>query len=238
MIKVQDITKKYGPKTVVDAVSFQVERGEILGLLGPNGAGKSTILSIMATVLAPTGGDILIDGASVISQRKKVRRLISYVPQQLALQSTLSVLDNMKFWSGMAVTKVTKEDIEKIADVINLKDRMNDKVYKLSEGMKRRLNIGIALLHDPAVLIMDEPTLGVDIRSKKEIVDFIHTLAKWNKTIVYTSHDLHEIEQLCHRVALLNEGKLMFTGTIQEAKQTSPTPASTEKTLATLAHWW
>ncbi len=238
MIEVQKISKKYGPKTVVDTVSFEVERGEIFGLLGPNGAGKSTILGIMATVVSPSGGDILIDGASVVSDKKKVRRLISYVPQQLALHGSLTVSGNMRFWSGMAAVKVTKEDMAKIAAVIGLEERMNHKVNQLSEGMKRRLNIGISLLHDPAVLIMDEPTLGVDIRSKKEIVEFILTLARWGKTIVYTSHDLREIEQLCRRVALLNEGKLMFTGTINEAKQKTGIPDSTEKALATLAKWW
>ncbi len=249
MIDVREVSKKYGKKLVVNEVSFQVNKGEIFGLMGPNGAGKSTILGMMATVITPTAGDILFDGNSVFKDKSKIRKIISYVPQRVALHTSLTVKDNLNFWGNISDTEVSTDHVEYIAGIIGLQERLNEKVERLSEGMKRRLNIGVALMHNPSVLIMDEPTLGVDIKSKKEIVDFINTLADWGKTIVYTSHDVREISQLCHRVALLNYGQIMFSGSLEEAfheadKQGIKTSASKEEVndlemiLSELGKWW
>ena len=217
MIKAENVTKKFGSNLVVKNVSFSVGEGEIFGLLGPNGAGKSTLLGMMATVITPTSGDILINNNSVISNKEKVRQLISYVPQQLSLHMQLTVEDNLKFWSNMVSANFSSNHLKDIAGIVGLQNNLQKKVEHLSEGMKRRLNIGVSLIHDPQIMIMDEPTLGVDIKSKKEIVDFISTLSDWGKTIVYTSHDIREISQLCHRISLLNEGEIMFIGTLEEA---------------------
>ena len=217
MIKAKNVTKKFGSNLVVKDVSFFVGEGEIFGLLGPNGAGKSTLLGMMATVIPPTSGDILINNNSVISNKEKVRQLISYVPQQLSLHMQLTVEDNLKFWSNMVSANFSSNHLKDIAGIVGLQNNLQKKVEHLSEGMKRRLNIGVSLIHDPQIMIMDEPTLGVDIKSKKEIVDFISTLSDWGKTIVYTSHDIREISQLCHRISLLNEGEIMFIGTLEEA---------------------
>ncbi len=249
MIDVREVSKKYGKKPVVNKVSFQVNKGEIFGLMGPNGAGKSTILGMIATVITPTAGDIYIDGNSVLKDRSKIRKIISYVPQRIALHMSLTVKDNLKFWGNISDTKVSTEHVEYIAGIIDLQERLNERVEQLSEGMKRRLNIGVALIHNPSVLIMDEPTLGVDIKSKKEIVDFINTLSHWGKTIIYTSHDVREITQLCHRLALLSCGQIMFSGSIEEAfheadKREIKTSSAKgevddlEVILSELGEWW
>ncbi len=238
MIIVQQVFKHYGSALVVKQVSFTVNKGEILGLVGPNGAGKTTILKMIATVIKPSDGDILVDGVSVRKDPCRVRKVIGYVPQAITLYESLSVYDNLIFWGKAAGGGIPPARLRLIAGVVGLQGQLKEKVYKLSGGMQRRLNIAVALLHDPAVLIMDEPTLGVDIKNKKEIVSFIKRLAREGKTIIYTSHDLHEIESLCHRVALLNNGQLMYEGTLGEARQQEGIDQlDLEESLFRLGNW-
>lgn len=217
MIILQQVSKRYGSRLVVDRVNLTVNRGEILGLVGPNGAGKTTILKMMSTITTPCRGDILVNGKSAIKHPASVRELIGYVPQTITLYDTLTVLDNLKFWGQAAGGGIPAARLRLIAGVVGLQEHLKEKVNRLSGGMQRRLNIAVALLHDPAVLVMDEPTLGIDIKNKNEIVGFIKRLAAEGKTIVYTCHDLYEVKYLCNRVALLNSGKLMFVGTLEEA---------------------
>ncbi|MBZ4646459.1 MAG: ABC-type multidrug transport system ATPase component-like protein [Clostridia bacterium] len=222
MIWIKNLTKQYGKVKALDNVSFTIKTGEIFGIVGPNGAGKSTLISIISTVLKPTAGDVVIDEYSIIKNPEHIRRKIGYVPQEIALYSTLSVADNLKFWAGITATglkKVTSADIRRIAAIVGLEEKLNIKVVQLSGGMKRRLNIAVAMLNDPEIIIMDEPTVGVDIKARREIMRFIKDLANQGKTVIYTSHSSEEIEVLCNRIALLNEGKLLFEGSLEEARK-------------------
>ncbi|MDK2801659.1 MAG: linearmycin/streptolysin transport system ATP-binding protein [Clostridiales bacterium] len=222
MIWVKGLTKQYGKIKALDNVSFKIRTGEIFGIVGPNGAGKSTLISIISTVLKPTTGDVLVDQHSIIEHPARVREKIGYVPQEIALYSSLSVIDNLKFWAGISRTstkKITDNDIKHIVSIVGLQEKLGAKVSQLSGGMKRRLNIAVAMLNNPEIIIMDEPTVGVDIQSRREIIKFIKKLASQGKTIIYTSHSSEEIEMLCDRIVLLNAGKLLFEGSLEEAKQ-------------------
>jgi ABC-2 type transport system ATP-binding protein len=246
IIEVNNVSKKYGKKLTLHQVSFTVNKGDILGLIGPNGAGKSTILAILATIIKPTTGKALIDGQDAIKHPEKVRKQIGYVPQEIALYPTLTVKDNLKFWAEMAGRRLSKEEIENAADIVHLKEQLHHKVQTLSGGMKRKLNIAVSLLHDPDILILDEPTVGIDIQSKRDITQFIKGLAAKGKTIIYTSHDAHEIEYLCQNIAILNQGKLLFHGTIEDAialavqrgmKVSTTDSQHLEDTLCFLGEW-
>lgn len=241
MIKVQQIGKQVKDKAILNNVSFHVNSGEIFGLVGPNGAGKSTLLSILATIARPTAGDVLINGHSVVKQPRDIRKLIGYVPQEVAIYPTLSVLDNLRLFAAMAETKVKEDKIHEILTIVGLVEQKKQKAGKLSGGMKRRLNIGVALLHDPLLLIMDEPTVGVDIQSKREFLQFIKALGQQGKTIIYTSHDSAEIEYLCSRLAVLNGGRLLFEGTLQEARdialQKNASPMTFDDVLSIIGHY-
>jgi ABC-2 type transport system ATP-binding protein len=246
MIEVNNVSKKYGSKITLNQVSFAVNKGDILGLVGPNGAGKSTILAMLATVIKPTTGQVLIDGQDAIKHPEKVRKRIGYVPQEIALYPTLTVMDNLRFWAEMAGRRLSKEEVEHAAEIVHLKEQLLQKVQTLSGGMKRKLNIAVSLLHDPGILILDEPTVGIDIQSKRDITQFIKELASQGKTIIYTSHDAHEIEYLCQNIAILNQGRLLFHGTIEAAvahavqrgmKLSATDSQRLEDTLCFLGEW-
>lgn len=237
MILVEQLSKRYGSTLAVDRVSFKVNKGEILGLVGPNGAGKTTILNMIATATRPSCGNILVNGYNTKTHSFRIREMIGYVPQTITLYDSLTVSDNLMFWGRLSAVKIPPARIRLIAGVVGLQDTLKEKVNKLSGGMQRRLNIAVALLHDPAVLIMDEPTLGVDIKNKTEIVNYIRQLTVAGKTVVYTSHDLYEIEQLCHRVVLLNRGKLMYEGTLAEARRQVGKDHTLEEIFFRLGGW-
>jgi ABC-2 type transport system ATP-binding protein len=246
MIAVNDVSKKYGSKLTLNQVTLGVRQGEILGLIGPNGAGKSTLLSMLATVIKPTSGGIQIHGQDAIRHPEQVRKQIGYVPQEIALYSTLTVLDNLRFWGEMAGKRLSRDETEHAAKIVHLKDKLYEKVHTLSGGMKRKLNIAVSLLHDPKILILDEPTVGIDIQSKRDITQFIKGLASQGKTIVYTSHDAHEIEYLCQNIAILNQGNLLFHGSIEDAvaqavqrgmKSSASDSQRLENTLCFLGEW-
>jgi ABC-2 type transport system ATP-binding protein len=246
MIEVNNVSKKYGSKITLSQVSFVVNKGDILGLIGPNGAGKSTILAVLATVIKPTTGQVLIDGQDAIKHPEKVRKQIGYVPQEIALYPTLTVKDNLRFWAEIAGRRVSKDEVEHTAEIVHLKEQLHQKVQTLSGGMKRKLNIAVSLLHDPDILILDEPTVGIDIQSKRDITQFIKGLASQGKTIVYTSHDVHEVEYLCQNISILNQGKLLFHGTIDDAtaqavqrgmKSSATGSQRLEDTLCFLGEW-
>lgn len=218
IIEVSDLTKKYGKNTALDSICLNIYKGEIFGLLGPNGAGKSTFISVLTTISKPTSGDILIKNFSVKKHPDKVKRNIGFVPQDVALYPMLSGLDNLNFWAGVyGIRGSTKrERISEALSIVGLEDRAKDRVEEYSGGMKRRLNIAVALLHHPEILVMDEPTVGVDIQSRKYILDAVKDLKSKGRTIIFTSHYIDEMESLCDRVAIMNMGVIKALGAVDE----------------------
>ncbi|MFJ7830823.1 ABC transporter ATP-binding protein [Peribacillus sp. NPDC097284] len=219
MIIINNIVKRYGDNLLLDDVSLQIGKGEIFGLLGSNGAGKSTLISILATVLQPSSGNIRINGLDLKKQTKQVRQLIGFVPQDIALWDEFTVKENLRFWSKFVNGKVTEERLLELCDAVQLEDKWDERVSSLSGGMKRKLNIAVSLIHDPDILLMDEPTVGIDLQSKLEINQYVKRLAEQGKTIVYITHDMSEIVKLCDRIGVLQKGVMKFTGTLKQAAE-------------------
>ena len=215
LLEITNLKKYFKNIRAVDDISFCVETGEILGLLGPNGAGKSTAISMIATLLVPDAGTIRFKGKDIQKDPKSIQKNLGLVPQEIALYPNLSGLENLQFWgkayglSGAAL----KKRIEQVSDVIGIAERLRDKVKKYSGGMKRRLNIGAALLHEPELIIMDEPTVGIDPQSRNHILDTVKMLAQGGATIIYTSHYMEEVEALCSRVCIMDKGCIIAAGT-------------------------
>ena len=218
MLKVKNLYKNFGNIIAVDGINFEVKRGEVFGLLGPNGAGKSTTISIISTLIPPTKGEILFEGESIFENSKNLRQKLGIVPQDIALYPTLTGYENLRFWGNLYGLKGSqlKKRINEVADIIGLNERLKDKVEKYSGGMKRRLNIGAALLHHPELLIMDEPTVGIDPQSRSHILDTVLKLSAQGMTIIYTTHYMEEAEELCTRICIMDEGKIIASGTKQE----------------------
>jgi ABC-2 type transport system ATP-binding protein len=218
MLNVKNLYKNFGNITAVDGISFEVNKEEVFGLLGPNGAGKSTTISIISTLLKPTGGEVLFEGESIFSNPKFIRRKLGVVPQDIALYPTLTGYENLRFWGNLYGFRgqELKTRIDEVAEIIGLNGRLKDKVEKYSGGMKRRLNIGAALLHKPEFLIMDEPTVGIDPQSRSHILDTVLKLKDEGLTIIYTTHYMEEAENLCNRICIMDEGKIIASGTRQE----------------------
>lgn len=218
MLVVEDLYKSFGNIQAVEDVSFEVKKGEVFGLLGPNGAGKSTTISMISTLFPPTKGNIIFEGCNILDNPKKIRNKLGVVPQDIALYPTLSGYENLSFWGNVYGLKGAelKKRINEIADIVGLNGRIKDKVDKYSGGMKRRINIGAALLHKPDLLIMDEPTVGIDPQSRNHILDTVLELNKQGMTIIYTSHYMEEVEYLCSRVCIMDEGKIIASGTQHE----------------------
>ena len=217
-IEFRNVTKRYDDQLAVDNIDFTIHAGELFGLLGPNGAGKSTLISMLCGIVNIDKGDIKVGDYSIKKDPKKVKKAIGYVPQELAIFEYLSIQDNLDYFAGMyhLKGKIKKERIEEALKVTGLKERQKDKVKKLSGGMKRRLNIACALLHHPEVLIMDEPTVGIDPQSRNHILEFTRQLNKNGTTIIYTSHYMEEIQSLCDKLIILDEGKEVIKGTKEE----------------------
>lgn len=220
-VEVRNLTKRFGKLTVLNNLNFDIYKGEIFGLLGPNGAGKSTFISILTALCKPTSGDVYINGFSVCKQPDKIKKNMGFVPQDIALYPSLSGLDNLKFWAGIygLSGSLKRERIEEALSVVRLGDRASDRVDEYSGGMKRRLNIAVALLHHPDILIMDEPTVGVDIQSRKYILDAIKNLKDKGKTIIFASHYADEMELLCDRIAIMDKGVFRFIGGVRELRE-------------------
>lgn len=223
IIEVKNLTKKYRDTLAVDNLTFDVKSGEILGILGPNSAGKTTVLSLVSTLLKPDRGDILFNGQSIVKKPQAIRPFLGFVPQDIALYNTLSVKDNMYFWGGIYGIKRsdTKERMLDVLETVGLKDKMNEIVGELSGGMKRRLNIAAALIHQPQIVVMDEPTVGIDTESREYIVSALKNLKNQGIIVIYTSHYIEEAEYLCDRVMVMNKGKTVVLGTIDELRNIS-----------------
>lgn len=215
MLSVRRLRKHYDKLLAVDDVSFDIERGEIFGLLGPNGAGKTTTISIIAGLLTPSEGEIRVGGKDGIKGGTDVRRLIGVVPQELAIYPRLSAQENLEFFGklyGLNGTVLIQRTEEMLA-LVGLSERAKSFADTFSGGMKRRLNLAIGLMHNPQLLLLDEPTVGVDPQSRNHIFEGIRTLNKQGLTILYTSHYMEEVEALCDRVGIMDNGKLIACDT-------------------------
>ena len=217
MLQVNALTKSYGKLVAVSGVSFRADSGETIGLLGPNGAGKTTTVSIIAGLLGADSGEVLIEGKQVKSDTDPVKLKIGLVPQDMALYDQLSARDNLTFFAALysIAGAKAKQPIADALDLVGLSDRAGDKVGTFSGGMKRRLNLAAALLHDPQILLLDEPTVGVDPQSRNAIFDNLETLKKRGKTLVYTTHYMEEAERLCDRIVIIDHGKVVADDTLQ-----------------------
>jgi len=216
MINIQQITMKYPTVTALDAVTLEVQKQEFFGLLGPNGAGKTTLMNLLVGYINPNSGTIAIDGDNVTQDTLEIRKKIGFVPQSLALYDELTAHENLEIFGQMfdIPRKLLKERIEEQLKAVELYERRKDKVKSFSGGMKRRLNMIASLLHDPKVLLCDEPTVGVDPQSRNAIFDFLTSMNKQGKTIIYTTHYMEEAERLCSRIGIIDHGKIIALGTL------------------------
>lgn len=221
IIEIRNLTKRFGELIADDDVGFEVNEGEIFGLLGPNGAGKSTLISMITTLLAPDSGEIIINGFDIKKQPKEVKKLLGLVPQEIALYPTLTARENLVFWGRMYRLKgrLLNERVEAALELAGLKDRAGERIDKYSGGMKRRINIAAALLHRPKVLIMDEPTVGIDPQSRNHILETVLKLNSQGMTVIYTSHYMEEVEYLCSRIAIMDRGRVIASGSKDELRK-------------------
>lgn len=217
-IEIKNLKKSFGDLQAVQDVSFHAESGEVLSLLGPNGAGKSTTISMLSGLLAPTGGDASIMGHSVVKEPEAAKKSLGVVPQDIALYPDLSARENLVFWGKMYGLRgaVLKQRVDEVLEIIGLTDRQKDHVGKFSGGMKRRVNIGAALLHKPAVIIMDEPTVGIDPQSRRHILHNVKELNRQGMTVLYTTHYMEEAAELSDHIAIMDKGKVIAYGTHDE----------------------
>lgn len=221
IIKIKNVTKRFKDKIVLDNISFEVEEGEVFGFIGPNGAGKSTLINIISTTLEKEKGKIIVDEYDIDKDSIKAKSIIGIVPQEIALIEELNAYDNLEFFGALYGLKgrVLKERVNEALSIVGLSERKKEKVKKFSGGMKRRLNIAAAIMHNPKILIMDEPTVGIDPQSRNYIFDFIRKINREKKvTVLYTSHYMEEIEELCSKIFIMDLGKEVAYGTKDEIK--------------------
>jgi len=218
ILEVKDLVKKYGDFTAVNNISFDIKEGEIFSLLGPNGAGKTTTISVLSTLFIPTSGDAIVCGHSVKQDPMAVRNAIGVVPQDLALYEDLTARENLSFWGQMygLSGKNLNSRIDQVLDQIGLTDKAKLRIKTYSGGMKRRVNIGVGLLHKPRVLFMDEPTVGIDPQSRRAILDSVKELNSNGMTVLYTTHYMEEAQELSNRVGIIDHGQLIALGTQAE----------------------
>ena len=220
IVEVTDLVKRFGDFAAVDGVSFSIAEGEVFGLLGPNGAGKTTTISMISCLLSPDGGDVTVRGHSVLKDATAVKRELGVVPQEVALYPTLSAAENLAFWGRMYGLSgaALKDAVAGALALAGLEDRSKERVEKYSGGMKRRINIDAGVLHKPRVLLMDEPTVGIDPQSRNHILETVKELNKGGMTVLYTSHYMEEVEFLCDRIAIMDHGKIIAMGTLNELR--------------------
>ncbi|MEW5871090.1 MAG: ATP-binding cassette domain-containing protein [Chloroflexota bacterium] len=217
-IQVQNLHKSFGELKAVQGVSFDVQEGEIFSLLGPNGAGKTTTISMLSCLLRPDEGDALVMGHSIRKDPTGVKSVLGVVPQEIALYEDLTARENLNFWGKMYGLRggALKKRVNEILEVIGLSERASGRVGKFSGGMKRRVNIGVALLHKPQVIYMDEPTVGIDPQSRRNILDNVIELKDQGMTVLYTTHYMEEAQEISDHIAIMDHGQMIAYGTHQE----------------------
>lgn len=218
ILQARDLYKQFGEVTAVQGISFQIAAGEIYSLLGPNGAGKTTTISMLTGLIRSTKGDAIIDGRSLTQNVQQVKEIIGVVPQEIALYPNITARENLVFWGrmyGLSGKKLAVR-VDAALELAGLNGRAHDKVQTYSGGMKRRLNIAVGLLHEPKILFMDEPTVGIDPQSRRRILDTVKALNAEGMTVLYTTHYMEEAEELSHRIGVIDNGRLIAEGTLSE----------------------
>jgi linearmycin/streptolysin S transport system ATP-binding protein len=217
LLRCEGLRRNFGERTAVDGISFTINPGETYGLLGPNGAGKTTTIKMACGLLEPDGGEVTVDGRRVSSDLA-VRSLIGYVPQDIALYPDLTARENLSFIARLykLPAELVRERVAEVLELCELTERANDRVDSFSGGMKRRLNIGAGLLHHPRLLVLDEPTVGVDPQSRHSILERVQEFASSGMAVLYTTHYMEEAERVCDRVGIIDRGRLVAEGTRRE----------------------
>ncbi len=220
LLSIQQLCKRYGELRAVDDVSFEVRAGEIYGLLGPNGAGKTTTISLSCGLLKPDVGSVSVEGVSFWSDPHRARSRMGVVPQDLALYEELSGRENLEFWGRIAglSTGDSRSRATELLEALSLADKARQAVKKYSGGMKRRINLGCALMHRPRLILLDEPTVGIDPQARANILEFIKKLVAEGVGILYTTHYLEEAESLCDRIGIIDHGRILAEGTLDELR--------------------
>jgi len=223
MIKLSSVSKSFGNIEAVKNVSFSIDKGEIFGILGPNGAGKSTIVNILNTLVRPDKGDVIIDGVSLKDNGNTIKLIMGVVPQEIALYEELTAYENLIFWGGLynIPKQELKNNVNKTLEIVDLVNRKNDRIKTFSGGMKRRINIACSLLHNPKILVLDEPTVGVDPQNRNHIFEVIERLHNEGMTIIYTTHYMEEAERFCDKIAIIDVGQIIALGTLKELREIS-----------------
>ena len=218
MLNISHLSKTFETLKAVDDISFAIDDGEIFGFLGPNGAGKTTTISMIAGLLKPDSGKIQIDNLDLKSDIQKIKKMMGVVPQEMAFYEELSAKENLFFWGKLQGLgrNILSERITYYLDKTGLSGRANEPLKKYSGGMKRRINLIIGLIHQPKLLLLDEPTIGIDVQTKLNIYELIREASQKGTTILYTTHNLKEAEELCHRIAIIDNGKILALGTLEE----------------------
>lgn len=220
MLTVSNLTKSFGDHVAVDGISLSIAKGMFYGLLGPNGAGKTTTIQMISSILPPDSGKISVDGLGVY-EHASVKMHMGIVPQEIALYDELTALENLIFWGNLYAVhgKTGKDRAAFLLDWVGLADRRHDIVKNYSGGMKRRVNIAAALMHDPGLIVMDEPTVGIDPQSRNKIYELLDELHHQGKTILYTTHYMEEAERMCDKIGIIDKGKIIAEGSLDELKK-------------------
>lgn len=215
MLELKHVKKYYKGNKAVDDVSFQVNKGEVFGLIGENGAGKSTVISMISTLIEPDYGEILYDGNSIVTNPQSIQKNLGYVPQDIALYTNLTGYDNLRFFGKMyhISSRELEDRIKDIIGVVQLDENvLRQKVVTYSGGMSRKLNIAVALLHEPEIIILDEPTVGIDVQSRNQILNSIRILASMDRTVIYVGHYMDEIDKICDTICVMKKGRIVLQG--------------------------
>ncbi len=221
MLKIENLAKSFNGTTAVDRISFEVRKGEIFGFLGPNGAGKTTTINMISGLLKPDAGAIHLDGRDMLSGGPALRKNLGVVPQDVALYEELNAVENLRFWGGLygLAGAPLRRRIDELLEATGLADRAKERVAGYSGGMKRRLNMAAGMVHKPKLLLLDEPTVGIDPQARNHMLGLVRIFAKQGTTILYTTHYLDEAESLCGRLAIIDHGRILASGTQDAIKR-------------------
>ena len=220
MLQVQDLHKEFGSLKAVDGISFTAPTGRIFGLLGPNGAGKTTTISMVCGLLRPTKGHVLVDGVDISQKPAEVKRSLGVVPQEIALYEDLTARENLNFWGGIYELgrEALAQRVDELLELVGLSERAREPVRQFSGGMKRRLNLAMGMIHQPKLLLLDEPTVGIDPQARENVLGVVHGVVERGTTVLYTTHYLEEAERICDELAIMDQGKILAQGSIGELK--------------------